>query len=372
LDTAIEDRLAKLRQTFKNENFDALFILFEENRRYLSGFTGEDGQCDESAGALFITAHNCLLATDSRYELQARMEAPLFETFCYREGLAKALPEILHSLEIDRLGFESNRLSVGQYKKIAEQFRSRNVTVELIETENIVENLRAVKTNDEIDHTQEALAVAESVFKDCMAEIKPGMTEKQVAWELEKGIRETGADGLSFPIIVASGPNSALPHAIPGNRRIQKGEPILFDWGVKLNGYCSDISRTVCIGSPDNTFQTVFDTVLEAQQRAIDAVEPGMSAKRLDAVARDFIENNGFKGKFGHSLGHGTGLAIHEFPRIGPHYDQPLTPGMVFTVEPGIYLSGWGGVRLENMVAVTEGGAKVLNKSDPLDFLLKG
>jgi Xaa-Pro aminopeptidase len=360
-----------LRNIVHEKEVDALLVLMEENRRYLSGFTGEDGACDESAGALFITQDHCVLATDSRYALQAKNEAPFYEIVCYREGLAKSLPEILTRLNIKRLGFESNRLSVGQYNKMKEQLQSQREAVEFIETENIVEDLRAVKSRVEIQTLREALSVAESVFEGFIAEIRPGMTEKEAAWEIEKRIHEAGADGLSFPTIVASGPNSALPHAIPTDRRFQKDEPILFDWGVKLNGYRSDISRTLCIGTPDGTFKRIFDTVLEAQQKAVAAIQPGVSTKQVDGIARAFIDEKGFKGKFGHSLGHGAGLAVHEYPRLSPHYDKPLKPGMVFTVEPGIYISGWGGIRLENMVAVNDTGSEVLNTSDPANFLIE-
>jgi Xaa-Pro aminopeptidase len=170
---------------------------------------------------------------------------------------------------------------------------------------------------------------------------------------------------------VATGTNSALPHAIPGSRKIKTGEPVLFDWGVKYNGYCSDISRTVVIGKPDSTFKKVFQTVLDAQRLAIDAVKPGISSKRVDEIARNYINAKGFKGKFGHGLGHGTGLAIHESPRLSPIKDIPLKPGMVSTIEPGIYLPDWGGVRLENMIVVRDESAEVLNQLDPANHRIE-
>ncbi len=180
-------------------------------------------------------------------------------------------------------------------------------------------------------------------------------------------MRAAGADGLSFPTIVASGPNSALPHAIPGSRRLQRGEPVLFDWGARLGGYCSDISRTVVFGPPDDTFRRVYETVAEAQRLAIEAIRAGSSSREVDAVARGHIDKMGFAGKFGHGLGHGAGLAIHEAPRLSPLKDTPLKEGMVTTVEPGVYLEGWGGVRLENMVAVRADRAEVLNGLGPRD-----
>jgi Xaa-Pro aminopeptidase len=201
-------------------------------------------------------------------------------------------------------------------------------------------------------------------FMSFIPHLKPGMTEKDISWQMEKRMREKGADALSFPTIVASGPNSALPHAIVSDRKIKEGEPLLFDWGAKLNGYCSDISRTVILGNPDNTFMKIFQTVYDAQQKAIEAIKPGMTGKQVDQVAREHIDSTEFKGKFAHGLGHGTGLAVHEGPRLSPLREDLLEPGMVVTVEPGIYIQEWGGVRLENMIVVRDYGAEVLNGTD--------
>jgi Xaa-Pro aminopeptidase len=350
---------------------DTLLVLVGENRRYLSGFTGEDTQFDESAGALLINPDSLILATDSRYDLQARQEAPLYEVACYKEGLDKDLAALLKRLGTRRLGFERIRLSVGLYEKIVQALREAALQVELVALEDLVEKNRIIKENDEIDAIRQALAMAETAFSQCLTLIKPGMTEKEIAWLMEKAMRDGGADGLSFPVIVASGPNSALPHAVPGDRKIRSGEPILFDWGVRLNGYCSDISRTVVFGTPDATFENVFQTVLGAQQKAIAAIRSGVSSKAVDKVARDHIDAKGFAGKFGHGLGHGTGLAIHELPRLSPLKDMVLESGMVSTVEPGIYLPDWGGVRLENMIVVRDEGAEVLNRLDAADFRLE-
>lgn len=370
MEKTIKDRLLLLRQSLAQNSIDTLMVLVEENRRYLSGFTGEDTQFDESAGALFITDSKLILATDSRYELQAKNEAPLFEIVCYKEGLAKEVPNIADMLGIKRLGFESVRMSFIQHSKMAVELKSAGMQVKLVPAEDIVENLRLVKDETEIDTLKKALSISESVFKHIKSTIKPGLTERQLSWAMEKEMREAGAQSLSFSTIVASGPNSALPHAIPSNRKIKAGEPILFDWGARLDGYCSDISRTVIIGTPDETFKKVFTTVHDAQQMATDAVKPGMSSKAVDKIARDHIEKSGFKGKFSHGLGHGTGLAVHEHPRLSPLKETILETGMVFTVEPGIYLPGWGGIRLENMVVVRDDGVEVLNQIDPADFLI--
>ncbi|MEE8398425.1 MAG: aminopeptidase P family protein, partial [Desulfobacterales bacterium] len=315
-----------------------------------------------------ISDARLLLLTDSRFELQAKKEAPLFEVICYKESLAQILPDCLSSLHTKRLGFESTRLSFSQHKAISEALDAEGMDVELVGTENMVESFRMIKSESEIDSTRDALGIAETVFSDFIGHIVPGMTEKDAAWGLEKALREAGADSLSFPIICASGPNSALPHAIPGTRAFKAGEPILFDWGTRCRGYCSDISRTVTIGQPDDRFEQIYPVVYDAQQLAIGAIKEGVSSKAVDTLARDYIDQKGFGEQFGHALGHGTGLAIHEPPRLSPFTDSPLTSGMIVTVEPGIYLPEWGGVRIENMVVVREDGAEVLNTLNDTNF----
>ena len=365
MQATIDHRVRQLRKGFTGAGIDALLVLVSENRRYLSGFSADDTQFDESAGALLITADDLLLATDSRYELQARREAPASEVICYREGLAKQLPDMLQHLRIDRLGFESVRLSVQQHEAVKTELAKSAKSIQLLPVEDLVEKLRIVKDETEVEQTRSALRIAEKAFTACLSHVRPGVTEKELAWMMEKGMREAGAEALSFSTIVAAGPNSALPHAVPGDRAVRQGEPILFDWGARLGGYCSDISRTVVLGKADGRFQKVFQTVLDAQRFAIDAIRPGASSREVDKIARDHIERKGYKGLFGHGLGHGTGLAIHEAPRLSPLKDFRLETGMVSTVEPGIYIPDWGGVRLENMIVVRESGAEVLNELDP-------
>jgi Xaa-Pro aminopeptidase len=368
LNTIIANRIKKLRTSLANSDIDTLLVLVEENRRYLSGFTGEDTQFDESAGALLINADRLVLATDSRYELQAETEAPLYDVVCYKQGLADELPGILGDLNTERLGFESIRMTCREHKKITDELAKNGTSADIVPVEDMVESLRIVKEEEEINALRQALKIAETSFTDLLSSLEPGMTEKEVAWMMEQRMRESGAEALSFPTIVAAGRNSALPHAIPGDRKIQAGEPVLFDWGARLNGYCSDISRSVVLGKPDQTFTKVFKVVLQAQKAAIEAIKPGMSSKAVDRVARNYIDNMGYGDKFGHGLGHGTGLAIHEAPRLSPLKDTVLVSGMVSTVEPGIYLPEWGGIRLENMIVVRDDGAEVLNNLDPSHY----
>jgi Xaa-Pro aminopeptidase len=358
----IKTRVANLREAMAEKNIDTLLVLVEENRRYLSGFTGEDHQYDESAGALLISARELILATDSRFEIQAATEAPLYEVVVNNKGLAKELPSLLKRLATRRLGFESNRVSVHHHHQFQKELTDAAMTVTWLPLETFVEHLRIVKTSQEIEATRHALALAEAAYQRVVKTLKPGMTEKAVAWAMESEMRQAGADALSFPVIVAAGPNSALPHAIPSQRPINATEPILFDWGAKLNGYCSDTSRTVVLGRPDDTFLKVYHTVLEAQNIATAAIKAGVSSKMVDGLARDHIHRQGFEGKFGHGLGHGTGLAVHEGPRLSPLKEMTLARGMLVTVEPGIYLADWGGVRIENQVMVEKDGPLVLNQ----------
>jgi len=366
----LQTRIARIREKMAASGMDTFLVSIGENRRYLSGFTGEDGQFDETAGVLLITDTALVLATDGRYTVQAATEAPDYEVVTYEKGLAPALPDMLAGFNTRRLGFESLRMSFSLHQSIASLISSSPLKVEMIPTTDWVESLRIVKDPAEIDWTRKASALAEAAFLEVIRHLAPGLTEKAVAWALEKAMREAGADSLSFPVIVASGPNSALPHAIPGNRRIQASEPILFDWGARLKGYCSDTSRTVIIGKPDDRFLTVYDTVRQAQETAIRAIAPGAHGRQIDALARDRIAAAGFGDRFTHGLGHGTGLAIHEPPRLSPTSDTVLAPGMICTVEPGIYIPGWGGVRLENQVIVTSDGADVLTRLGLDDYVI--
>lgn len=368
----ITKRIAALRAKLPQAEVDTLMVSIAANRHYLSGFHAEDGQFDETAGVLLIDAEKLRLATDSRYLEAARQEAPLYEVFCYRNGLFKALPDLLEKTGCRRLGFESSRVSFRDVDRMKTALTEAGLGIELVPLENIVEPLRVIKSEDEVEKTRRALAIAEDAFEAVCAWIRPGITEKAIAWELEKEIRGRGGEALAFPTIIAAGPNSALPHAVPTERPVQAGEPILFDWGARLEGYCSDTSRTVALGRPNERFDHIFETVLNAQQRAIAAIKPGASGKRVDAVARDAIAAAGYEGLFGHSLGHGTGLMVHEGPSLSPLKDDTLAEGMIVTVEPGIYLPDWGGIRIENQVVVRADGAEILNRTDPGRWQVQG
>lgn len=357
----VEERISEFRKKLKQNNLDSFLVLHAENRRYLSGYTAEDTGFEESAGALIISADHLILATDSRFELQAAKEAPVYEVRCYKTGISETITDFLKKTSIRKIGFESNRMSYSQYCKIKEILNSENITTEFNPADSLMSNLRIIKSDFEVIQIKKSLSIAEKAFSTIKETLKPGMTERSIAWQLEKKMRELGADGLSFPPIVASGSNSALPHAIAGERQVEINEPLLFDWGAKLNGYCSDTSRTLVLGKPDKKFIEIYKILFDAQKMAIEAIKPGASTKEVDSIARDHIDKNGYGKKFGHGLGHGVGLEIHEPPRVSPLREMILEPGMVITIEPGIYVPDWGGIRLENMVLVTQNGAEVLN-----------
>ncbi|HDH87409.1 MAG TPA: aminopeptidase P family protein [Desulfobacteraceae bacterium] len=355
-----ENRLDLLRSKFARLGVDTIWIIQPENRRYLSGFKAADGQFDESSGCLFITLDQALLVTDSRYTIQAQQDVVGFEVVTHKKGLIDILPEIFDRLNTQKLGFEGGYLIWDTYQKAKEKASQHSPSVELIAVSNLVEEIRMIKGPEEVDMLSRSAQLMGNVLARVISELTPGQVEKDIAWKIEALIREQGADGASFPPIVASGPNGALPHAVPTERRIGEGEPIILDVGAKLNGYCSDMTRTVFLGNPPSDFKEIYRVVRKAQLLALQSVRPGMKTNEADSIARDVIKNAGFGDFFGHSLGHGIGMAPHERPSVGPLKPEVLKEGMVFTIEPGIYIPGNGGVRLEEMVVLEGDGARVL------------
>ena len=358
------DRITSLRERLRREGVDCVWIVQPENRRYLSGFRAPDLQLTESSGSLLINEHESLLLTDSRYTEEASREAVGFTVKMVRNGIVKGLAGLLPDLETKRLGFEKDYVTWGMYHELEKALGELSPPVELVPLDGIVEEMREVKDADERKALQASADLLSAVMGKIIDDLEPGLTERAVARKVEELAREGGAEELAFPSIVASGPNSALPHAVPTDRKVGRGEPVILDLGVKLNGYCSDMTRTVFLGNPSHSLKKIYRTVREAQAAAIREIRPGLETTFVDAVARDFIKEAGFGDYFGHGLGHGVGLATHEGPRLGPRKPTVLKEGMVVTVEPGIYLPGEGGVRLEEMVILTAQGAKVMT-SDP-------
>lgn len=336
------------------------------NRRYLSGFRAEDPQLLESAGSLVIGPEQSVLLTDSRFTLEAQSQAPDFRVRTYKSDFLKDFSETAASLNLKTLGFELNSLPLGIYRKARKRLLRMSPRVNLFPVQDAVEGMREIKDPWEMELLKTAAEKISTIMEELARQIRPGMTEEAVAWSLHGLAREAGTEGLSFPPIVASGPNGALPHAVPGGRTLREGEPIVVDAGVKVQGYCSDMTRTLFLGEPAPPFREVYGIVRRAQQNAIQTIQPGIGSAEVDAAARDWIEDAGFGEYFGHGLGHGVGLAVHEAPRVGPRKPSKLARGMVFTIEPGIYLPGKGGVRLEEMVALTDTGPVVLTRPTAL------
>ena len=352
----IKSRLQKLRQKLSEKESDAIFVSQPENRYYLSGFDG-------SAGYLLITAQDAVLATDFRYVEQAGRQAPEYQIFPITGDMVNWLAELLAGLNLRRLGFEAGHLSFALHRQLSETLKKLPSPPKLVPVDGLVESLRAVKEPEEIELITRAAEISDNAFKHLEEVIHTGLSEKEIAWELEKFMRENGSQTIPFDVIVASGPNCALPHARPSSRTIQSGEPILLDIGARVEGYASDLSRTLCLGAPDGTFKKVYDVVLGAQLTALAIIEKGITGGQADGLARKVIAESGYGEAFGHGLGHGVGLAAHESPRLGPGSDDPLAPGMVFTVEPGIYLPGWGGVRIEDLVVMENEKARIISKA---------
>ena len=352
----VNNRLPKLRRKLAEKEIDAILISQPENRYYLSGFDG-------TAGFLLITAKKAILATDFRYIEQAERQSPNYEIFRIINTIAEWFPSLIGSLNIKRLGFEAGNITFIMHHQMRDALNEKQMPTKLVPVNGLVESLRAVKEPAEIERIKKAVVISDAAYERIEGVIQAGWTEIRVAWELEKSLRENGSQALPFEIIVASGPNSALPHARPSERVINSGEPIVIDMGAKFDGYASDLTRTICLGTPDDTFKKVYGVVLEAQLAAMSTINEGMTGQQADGSARKVIEQAGYGEAFGHGLGHGVGLATHELPRLGPGSTEPLTPGMVFTVEPGIYLPGWGGVRIEDTVIFEKGKVKPLSKA---------
>jgi Xaa-Pro aminopeptidase len=344
------DKLAKLREHMGESGLDGILILQPENRRYLSGFTG-------SSGALLVTMDKALLFTDFRYIEQATKQAPQFEIVKHAPVVWDTLRDFVAGLA--KLAFEQNFVTFETYQILKQKLAGPD----LVPVSGIVENLRSIKTTEELLELERAVDVSDSAFSHIVKYVEPGMTERQIALELEFFMRKNGASGPSFDFIVASGPRSSLPHGIATDRIIAQGEFVKLDFGCVVNGYCSDITRTLILGEPNAKQQEIYEIVLEAQLKAEAAIRPGVTGKEIDAIARQIISDHGYGDNFGHGLGHAVGLAIHEEPRLSPTGERVLQPGMVVTVEPGIYLPDWGGVRIEDMVVVTETGCRILTKA---------
>jgi len=354
-------RLESLRAVLEDENLDALLISNASNRRYLSGFTG-------SYGFLLVSRDTASIATDFRYYEQAEGQAPTFRLFKAQGGLDAWLGSFLEGLGGKSLGFEAGDVSYALFRQLCAIVEDlpAGERPKLVPAKTIVERLRARKDASELATLQAAIDLGDAAIEQAIRFIAPGCTEKQVAWEIERYIREHGGEGPSFSSIVAGGAWGAMPHAYPREHQFEDGDAIVIDMGARLDGYCSDLTRTVVLGSAEPRFRQIYDIVLAAQLTAYEMIEPGMTGEQAHMLAKNVIEAAGYGECFGHGLGHGIGLQVHEAPRLTPLSTDVLEEGMVFSIEPGIYISGWGGVRIEDLAVLENGRCRFLSHAAKL------
>ena len=340
------DNFKRVQELLQKLSIGAVLISNGNNMRYISGFAGETGY-------VYISENRHAVVTDFRYTIQAEMEAEGYEIITIGNGgYDEALNNILKTDGISRLGFEAEEMLFATYNKLKDK-----LTVdELVPLGNEITAMRRIKTSRELERIKKAEAIGDQVFTEILGYIKPGMTELEIAARIEYLLKMNGASGSSFPAIVASGVNSSMPHAVPTSKKLEAGDFLTMDFGCVYEGYCSDMTRTIVIGKASPKQKEVYDTVLKAQLAALDFIKAGVKGKEVDQVARDIIYKAGYEGCFGHGLGHSVGLHIHENPRLSMLEEDVIEEGMTETVEPGIYIKGFGGVRIEDLVVVTKDG----------------
>lgn len=345
------NKIERIRQRLHEESIDALLVTNPYNRRYMANFTG-------TAGVVFITKEEALFITDFRYVEQATEQAVGYTVVEQRRTVVEQVADEVVRLGVRTLGFEKDHMTYGEFE-IFEEY----VDAMLVPVSGWVEQLRLIKTEDELEILQRAADIADETFEHICTYIRPGVSELDVANEMERYMRSLGATQSSFDSIVASGVRGALPHGVASDKLIEEGELVTLDFGALYNGYISDITRTVAVGEPSEQMKEVYEIVLAAQKRGVEQIRPGMKASEADQVVRDVIVEKGYGEAFGHSTGHGIGLEVHEMPALSSRNDTVLQCGMTVTVEPGIYLPGIGGVRIEDDIVLTETGNRRLTKS---------
>lgn len=344
-------RQAALRARMERAGLDGCWLYERANVRYLCGFSGEDS-------TLLVSAERAVLVTDSRYSEQAEREARVDEVVSRHTTMAQAVAGLCRKLGIARLGFTAANLPHAGYLSLRQS--APRLHLHALKS-GLAEGLRIRKDAEEVSAIRQAVRVAQDAFLALLGEVRPGVTEKWLAARLQYEMRSLGAEDASFDIICACGANASMPHAVTGDCKLAEGQGVLLDWGARLNGYCSDLTRVQGVGTIPASIEPLVDTVLEAQEAVLKALKPGERCSDADAAGRAVIARSG-RGRFlGHSMGHGVGLAVHEEPRLGPGSDTVLLPGMVVTVEPGVYVPGKHGVRIEEVVLITNDGHEVLS-----------
>lgn len=344
-------KIEKLRSNFSTLGIDGMLITSPFNRRFISNFTG-------TAGVVLISADQAQFITDFRYVEQASKQCEGFEIVKFSSSIPQEVSQQAKKLGIQKLGYEEDFLTVSTFKAY-----DKELEAELVPVTGVIEKLRLIKTDAEIKILKVAADIADAAFKHILDFLRPGKTELEVSNELEFFMRRAGATSSSFDTIVASGHRSALPHGVASDKVIEAGDFVTMDYGAYYNGYVSDITRTVAVGEPDRKLKEIYDIVLEAQARGMAGYKPGITGKEADALTRDYITEKGYSEYYGHSAGHGIGLEIHEGPALSVKSDIVLEPGMVVTCEPGIYIPGLGGVRIEDDTLITKDGNEALTHS---------
>jgi Xaa-Pro aminopeptidase len=353
-------QIGTLRTQLRERKLDALLITHPSNRFFLSGYTATDIAPNESAGCLLLGQDYAYLIVSGTNENQARAQSQGFEVVRRERKLTDTLKTLLEKHGVRRLGFEEEATLVSLYHGIGEATGS---VVELVPVGDLVSDCRLIKTPEELALIERAVAITDAAYEAVAATMHPEQTEREVAWALEQAMRERGADGLAFPIIVAAGANGAFAHHEPGDTPLGEGVPITIDMGALYGGYAADLTRTVILGEPTEQARLVYQTLLRAVDEVEERLRAGMTGAEADALARDIITEAGFGDYFGHGLGHGVGVRIHEAPSAAKEIDTPLVAGATLTIEPGIYIPGWGGARVEDLVVIAEGGVHVLSRA---------
>jgi len=366
------ERLERIRAAMAEERLDALWVSgavddvygrHSQNRFYASGFTG-------STGIALVTRDRAIIAVDSRYTEQASRECPEFETWEFRGRMSEWVPKLIRDADLcgARIGVSAADITAGAFERLLRALDELpwGLRPSAGLASPIIEKLRAKKDAADLALLQAAVAIGDAAFEEVEARLAPGMTERQVADDIEAAIRRLGGQGVSFDTIVAGGAWSAQPHATPRSEPLQEGEPIVIDMGALAHGYCSGLTRTTRLGRLSPALRAIYEVVFEAQQTAIERVEPGMTGAAAHELAAAVIRAAGHEEHFGHGLGHGVGLEVHEKPALGATSEDILEEGMVFTIEPGIYVPGLGGVRIEDVVVLEAGKARVLSHARKL------
>ena len=346
-----KDRIDRLRQELIQKNIDAMLITSRHNIEYYSGFTGTESY-------IFISKDKQFVFTDSRYTQQAKQQTSFFTLNEYKGDAYTTICDVINNNSIKNIGFDDKNMTFSIYNKFSEKLTSK-----LVPTGDLLNRMRMKKDEDELFLIEQAVNIADRAFEHIINYIKPGVIEREVAAQLEFFMKKEGAQGIAFDTIVASGARSSLPHGVASMKAIESGDAIILDYGAIYKGYCSDISRTVFVGKPDPELLDIYKIVLRAQTLAQEEAQSKMEVKQIDMLARQHINDCGYGDFFGHGLGHGIGLEIHEEPGLSPYRSGIMEDDMVVTMEPGIYLPNKGGVRIEDVVVFINGRPKILTKA---------